>query len=400
MRHALKTVAAVLFTVPAAWACGPYGPEGELKQLLSEHAARERAGESAASLAALESHIDALAGAKDAAFSGLYWHRDLAEAKREAEARKLPILSLRLLGDLTCDRSCANSRFFRTALYANADLAGWLGANVILHWESVRPVPVIVIDMGDGRRIERTITGNSIHWLLLPDGSVVDGFPGLYGPQAFRQALEPAVRVAQNALAGPARERAGVLAGHHWTTRSRLEAEAAKAGIWAEPVAARGRFPRAGEGAQMAMGKSAVERPMLDALGDTPAPEDPKWDRVTAMHLERCRLDARSKKLMARKSARSMRGAEEQAELAAQFERLMAKDTAQNELRLRPVILLWLSRGMGKGLRGQGPQEDQLRALNRRVYAELFLTPEDDPWLGLAPRAEYAALEDAGLIER
>jgi hypothetical protein len=35
--------------------------------------------------------------------------------------------------------------------------------------------------------------------------------------------------------------------------------------------------------------------------------------------------------------------------------------------------------------------------LNERVYAELFLTPSSDPWLGLAPRDAYSALDGDGI---
>jgi hypothetical protein len=40
-----------------------------------------------------------------------------------------------------------------------------------------------------------------------------------------------------------------------------------------------------------------------------------------------------------------------------------------------------------------------LDGLNEWVYAELFLTPSSDPWLGLAPRDVYTALEGDGRIE-
>jgi hypothetical protein len=38
-----------------------------------------------------------------------------------------------------------------------------------------------------------------------------------------------------------------------------------------------------------------------------------------------------------------------------------------------------------------------LAALNEWVYAELFLTPSKDPWLGLAPPDVYTALDGNGL---
>jgi len=78
------------------------------------------------------------------------------------------------LGKLDEELSCANSRFFRTTLYANTEVAKYLREHFVLHWKSVRPVPKITIDFGDGRKLERTITGNSIHYVLDTEGRVVD----------------------------------------------------------------------------------------------------------------------------------------------------------------------------------------------------------------------------------
>ena len=60
----------------------------------------------------------------------------------------------------------------------------------MLHWQSVRPVPTVTIDFGDGRKLERTLTGNSIHYILDSQGRPIDALPGLYGPQAFLRADE------------------------------------------------------------------------------------------------------------------------------------------------------------------------------------------------------------------
>ena len=107
--------------------------------------------------------IDAVAMQKDAYTSHLYWYTDLEAAKAVAKKQNKPILTLRLLGNLNEEFSCANSRLFRSVLYPNADVSKYLRENYILHWKSVRPAPRITIDFGDGRKIERTITGNSIH---------------------------------------------------------------------------------------------------------------------------------------------------------------------------------------------------------------------------------------------
>jgi hypothetical protein len=142
--------------------------------------------------------IDAVAKQRDAFASGLYWYTDLNAAEAEAARSGRHILSLRLLGNLDEEYSCANSRFFRTVLYANAEVSRHLREHYVLHWKSVRPAPMVTIDMGDGRRIKRTITGNSIHYVLDADGTVLDAIPGLYGPVPFLAALEQSESLAGN----------------------------------------------------------------------------------------------------------------------------------------------------------------------------------------------------------
>ena len=133
--------------------------------------------------------LDTVAQQKNSYLSGLYWHTDIESAKRASAASGKPILSLRLLGKLTDEFSCANSRFFRTVLYSNAEVSAVLRDRFVLHWQSVRPVPTVTIDFGDGRKLERTLTGNSIHYILDSQGRPIDALPGLYGPQAFLRGL-------------------------------------------------------------------------------------------------------------------------------------------------------------------------------------------------------------------
>ena len=114
------------------------------------------AGESRPEWTRLRAEIDAAAHQRDAAWSGLYWYTSLPEALAAAKREGKPVLSLRLLGRLDEELSCANSRFFRTALYANAAISDELRRNWILHWESVRPAPKVTIDFGDGRVLTRT----------------------------------------------------------------------------------------------------------------------------------------------------------------------------------------------------------------------------------------------------
>jgi hypothetical protein len=141
----------------------------------------------------------------------LFWYTDLDQAKAAAKREGKPILSLRLLGKLTDEYSCANSRFFRTTLYSNAEISKALGERFILHWKSVRPAPKVTIDFGDGRKLERTLTGNSIHYVLDGDGQVIDALPGLYGPTAFLRELERAEQAAKKAAGMSVASRNNVL---------------------------------------------------------------------------------------------------------------------------------------------------------------------------------------------
>src|SRR5205823_10091897 len=112
-----------------------------------------RTGQPDANWAKIANALDTVAMQKDAYAPHLYWYTDLDEAKRIAKAQHKPILSLRLLGNLNEEFSCANSRLFRAILYPNAEISKYLRDNYILHWKSVRPAPRITIDFGDGRKI-------------------------------------------------------------------------------------------------------------------------------------------------------------------------------------------------------------------------------------------------------
>lgn len=130
-------------------------------------------------------NLDRICAQKDAHTSLLYWHTDLDAALAEARRTKRPILSLRLLGRLDQELSCANSRFFRKLLYPDAQINRVLREQFVLHWESVRAVPIVTIDFGDGRRVERTLTGNSAHLVLDWRGRPVDVLPGLFDRETF-----------------------------------------------------------------------------------------------------------------------------------------------------------------------------------------------------------------------
>jgi hypothetical protein len=126
----------------------------------------------------------------------LDWFTDLDAAIAVARRTRKPILSLRLLGRLDEELSCANSRFFRKSLYPDPEINRVLREQFVLHWESVRPVPIVTIDFGDGRRVVRTLTGNSAHLVLDSHGRAVDVLPGLFDRDTFLALLAQAARFA------------------------------------------------------------------------------------------------------------------------------------------------------------------------------------------------------------
>ena len=338
----------------------------------------------------LETLIDRVAAQRYATVSRLYWYTDLDEAKAAARASGKPILSLRLLGRLDEDLSCANSRYFRVVLYANLELSRLLHDQVVLHWSSERPAPRVTIDMGDGRRMERTVAGNSIHYLLDAEGRPFAAIPGLVGPAAFRRELLAALPVARAAPAGR-------LAFHR---KQMAQAAAAWRRAGAATVLAGGGVTANAtlrEAERITVGKSAVEAPLIDAVRLGPqiarvADDAAFWLAMADRHPER--LDAQSRALMRRLSptdwSADPRPLDDEGvgRLVAAFERQLAADTALNYYRWGFEIHRWFADGTAPA---------DLEALNRRVYAELFLTPADDAWLGMATRGAFLGLPGDGI---
>jgi hypothetical protein len=330
--------------------------------------------------------VEAVAAQRDADASGLYWYTDLEQALRAARETGRPVLSLRLLGRLDEEVSCANSRFFRTVLYPDAEVSRLLRERFVLHWQSERPVPRVTIDMGDGRKLEGTLTGNSIHYVLDGRGRVVDALPGLIAPRVFVRLLGGAE--------GMARE-AATLEGVSWAARlAEYHAGMLRAFDPAIPEATLppGVVPKAADAARLARSKVLVERPLLDALSveKVGAALPARVAHLAGQYAQEARLDAGSRALLLRKHEARAReyGAPpvDPARVVASFERSLAEDTAYNEYVLHRQLHVWFA---------QARAPLALAALNTRVYAELFLTPATDPWLGLFAPDTYAALEPA-----
>ena len=355
----------------------------------------------------LSDALDAVSQQKDSYLSRLYWYTDLDQAKAAARAAGKPILSLRLLGKLNEEFSCANSRFFRTVLYSNAEMSTMLRERFILHWQSVRPAPRVTIDFGDGRKLERTLTGNSIHYILDPEGRPIDALPGLYGFWPFFRGLEQAEQVFKEFQGKDDNARSAALANYH---RARINAITA---TWAadtgkyggkipESLLARGdkTSSTAIKAAPAAVTKMVVEIKILGAITRDAellgkVTDEAAWRKIAALHAEDAVLDARSQTLIKRQTASLFAAlgaaATTDAQLASlvrNFQSLIALDSVRNEYVLHTKLHAWLI---------ADSSSMDVNTLNEKVYAELFLTPRSDPWLGLLSPEVYTALDGGGI---
>jgi hypothetical protein len=333
--------------------------------------------------------VDVVSGQRDGHASGLYWYTDLGAARAEAERTGRPILSLRLLGRLDEELSCANSRYFRVVLYPNEAVSRLLSERFVLHWSSERPVPRVTIDMGDGRRIETTLTGNSVHYVLDGQGRVVDALPGLYSPAQFVHALEESRETFARCRAADAafstctrdahRQRLAQLE-TRWTATGRTMPVAWRGLPAATAPRAEGPVPSAVEAMPLTVSKAAVEMPLARALDRRAPPELPRidWRYVAGDEAARASLDARSITLLRLKTGRADVDA-----MARTLAESAATDGVRNAFTMRRTIHEWLAED----------EAPTFEALNARVYAEMFLTPASDPWLGLGTGDLWTAIE-------
>jgi hypothetical protein len=393
------------------------------REALSEpHVARKAANKDnqvasrfQADLAKIEALIDRVAGQRYAWASELFWYTDLDQAKTAAVTTGKPILSLRMLGNLTDEFSCANSRFFRTTLYANQEVSKLLRQRFVLHWKSVRPVPRVTIDFGDGRKLERTVPGNSAHYALAADGQPLDVLPGLYGPRQFLAWLNDVDQLHSQLGALSQEDRATRRHEFHVTRADQI------ARSWARDLQVVGpqqwvrvntSVPKsqahsnaAYEVSQLAAPKFSVESPILRQLADNPAQmtqltTDDIWTKIAALPAHRAQIDTATVAIIRRENPDAFRAGAKAVtkrvvedgllQLVVSLERSIGVDSVRNEYTLHREIHTWFASGQVPG---------DVDALNERVYAELFLTPSSDPWLGLAPSDVYSALTRDGRTE-
>ncbi len=338
--------------------------------------------------------IDSVAMQKDAFASALYWFTDFEAAREAANAKNRPILSLRLLGNLNEEYSCANSRLFRSILYANTDISKYLRENYILHWQSVRPAPRITIDFGDGRKIERTITGNSIHYILDETGAIIDALPGLFSPKAFAIYLRQA-REANKIVDGlPERQRDLALMRYRAASFRKLSERRNNVVRLANVEL---REPAVGTDAMTAAPRAMAKMMVVDEVSmlrvyDSFAKYEPQldlsaWQKMSRFYSPENDLDAASIAFIRRQNLNSGLGEGEFAGMLKRLNEFIALDTTRNDFLYRTQIYDWLNQALS----------NDLEAFNARVYADVFMTPNSDKWLGLYSSDVYTAIDGNGV---
>ncbi len=347
--------------------------------------------------------IDRVAMQKNAYAFHLYWFTDLDKVKLASKQTGKPIVSLRLLGNLDEEFSCANSRFFRSLLYSNNSISKALRENYVLHWKSVRPAPRITVDFGDGRKIERTITGNSIHYILDENGTILEALPGLYSPQEFGRYLEIATNLHRSVKNQPAQ-----LKVYHQMRRNQLinkwrgelqtiGVKMVESEISGQKTESSNKKPTALEAVPRAITKMAVELPVAANFKFTLIDEKflqketdfDAWQKLANL-FGKTTFDQNTIDFIRRQTIGNTDLTEVGfSQMLDALRDSVAMDKVRNEYLFHSLIYKMLTE----------ISDHDVENFNEIVYNNLFLTPRSDKWLGLYSPEVYSALDGNGIVK-
>jgi hypothetical protein len=220
-------------------------------------------------------------------------------------------------------------------LFSQPRVADFINRTFEPAWQSVRPVPIVRIDFGNGNVLTRTLHGNILSAVCTPDGLLVDALPGIYTESAYLEQLELLGAVARNTQARPRAERAVLVRAYH-----RGQAKASRNSTTSGQVAAERVAPY--------RTKSVIETPVESALLPVQPPSRPQAPAAGANPLP-----------LAAEDVAGWQALEE--------------DTRLNERTRRLQIHELLART------GLVPP----KKVTRRIYKDVLHADLDDPYLGL-----------------
>jgi hypothetical protein len=292
----------------------------------------------------------AATAAKKTSVNGIAWHDSFEAAVTQAKKEDKPVLLMSMFGKINEDMPCANARTLRATLMNDPEFKDLVRDEVIPAWEMVRAVPKVEIDLGNGKKVKRTVRGNAVMYLCNADGKVIDAYPGVYTKDDFM----PMIRESIRELAKADEER--VLAFHK----------------------ARGRMiPRSG----VTTGKLMVEGPTLSLIGAPSvagaATAEKTSDPARRMFLQAARnlTDASLTPMSSKEIVPLLTGKQLEDWDPAEVPGLILKnDSRLNMERMRPVIHLWLA--SEKKLPTPAEARDT-------VLETILKIPYKDPYFGL-----------------
>ncbi|MDW8365096.1 MAG: hypothetical protein RMK49_04545 [Abditibacteriales bacterium] len=229
----------------------------------------------------------------------------------------------------------------------------------------MRPAVKVTIDFGDGRVLKRTLMGNTVMYLCLPDGSVIDAFPGVYTPTDFLSETQKAMEFLRRC--GDAISPAQVRQWHKEQVTAAIQSEKVRTTI----------------------SKAVIESPLLKALGmsaersvaKTPSPFPPGIDPIADPRSAFAALSARIEDLSKRPaSAAQIRAAyanvpPKQQPTPEQLGKLAVEmDSRNNVTLIRPAVHLLFA------CYNTLPTPYDCRDV---IFKQLLHVPIDDPYLGL-----------------
>jgi hypothetical protein len=109
-------------------------------------------------------------------------------------------------------------------LFSRDDVCNFVNASFEPVWVSVRPVPIVRIDFGNGRVLTRTLHGNILTSVCTADGTLLDALPGIYTPEVYIDRLDQLRLLSVQLGRQPREKRASWLAGYHDRTAKALAA--------------------------------------------------------------------------------------------------------------------------------------------------------------------------------
>lgn len=271
------------------------------------------------------------------------------------------------------------------------EIVDLLSKQVIPCWESLGPVPKVTIDFGSGKKLHRTLGGNIVLYLLLPDGRVVDAFPGVYTSTDFLEELHPALDfvrdfgfdVPSDSITNWHVERTSLIRPAAGSKREYLEDVPSARDPWVIIDQTSGidsdRYNVAGSNA----GKAASESGLLRALGAKPLSAKPR---------DRKKVDPW---IISEKNPDKLKAYDEFEKLTGQIEDLSKRPMTAGMLKSlfpnRQEIVQEDSKFNRKFTRSavhlmfaSSTRLPEINEVRDMIYKKILHIPIDDPYLGLS----------------